>query len=208
MSIPAGKTLTVQIACSNTYSTYGAKPNTDACMNDSGAYHAGGKTNNQTGWQGNIESSLTGCALAIAPRTSAGSTNPADFTIMSIQSNCVRQRDTTFAIPSNLPVCPGGECTCAWFWQEKNSAAEMYMVGFRCKVEGGALRAFPVPVKPKKGGSRSVATQPFYWANNNTNIDYTPTYDTRPTYNSKSGWVDGAQTAAFGLRIIASPSTI
>lgn len=37
----------------------------------------------------------------------------------------------------------------------------------------------------------------FSWANDRSNLDYTPGWDDRPSYNSKFGWRNGAQTSAF-----------
>lgn len=125
MKIVPGSNLTVQIACSKGSTTYGNSPSKDACPGDAGSFHAGGQTGSATGWNGNNQNDLTGCALAIAYKPNAKSTKPEDFIVMSTQKDCVRQRDTTFAIPANMPACPNGECTCAWFWQGKNSANEM-----------------------------------------------------------------------------------
>ncbi|WVW82928.1 hypothetical protein I302_104943 [Kwoniella bestiolae CBS 10118] len=193
-----GNDLTVEIACQKGYTSYGGNPTSDACPGDSGSYHAGGSTGSGSGWSGNSESNLMGCALAIAFKPTASQTNPEDFTVMSIQENCVRQRQTSFSIPNNLPACPEGGCTCAWFWQGKNSANEMYMTGFRCDVQGGAAGgSYPQPVPPRKGAI-SGPTQPMYWANTPTNLDYTPDWETKPSYNSAWGWTNGAQTGAFG----------
>ncbi|WWD01234.1 hypothetical protein V866_008176 [Kwoniella sp. B9012] len=194
-----GSDLSVEIACSKEYTSFGGNnPASDACPGDSGSYHAGGSTGSGSGWSGNSESNLMGCALAIAFKPTASQTNPEDFTVMSIQENCVRQRQTSFSIPSNLPACPQGGCTCAWFWQGKNSANEMYMTGFRCDVQGGSAGgSYPSPVPPRKGAI-SGPTQPMYWANTPTNLDYTPDWETKPSYNSAWGWTNGAQTSAFG----------
>jgi len=168
-------------------------------MIDSGAYHAGGTSFDPVGWPGNDEGMLMGCALAIAFKPTAGDTRPEDFTVMSINPTCVRQRQTAFEIPANLPACPEGGCTCAWFWQGKNSNDEMYMTGFRCDVEGGAVTSdYPVPVPPTKDSPKTGATQPVYWANQGSNLDFTPNFETKPMYNEAWGWTSGAQTGAFG----------
>lgn len=198
MSITPGQSLTVEIACDKTFSSYGRQSSSDACPRDAGAYHAGGTTGDQSGWGGNQEENLLGCALAIAFKSDASQVQPEDFTVMSVQERCVRQRDTTFEIPANLPACPGGECTCAWFWQGKNSALEMYMTGFRCNVQGGVVTTdFPKPAPPRRGAI-SGPTQPMYWANDASNLDYNPEWATKPSYNSAWGWKNGAQTSAFG----------
>ena len=70
------------------------------------------------------------------------------------------------------------------------------MNGFRCNVSGGTTGSIPVPVKPRKNAIRG-ATQPMYWANSNSNVADSISYDSKPSYNSKWGWKNGAQTAAF-----------
>ncbi|WWC89871.1 uncharacterized protein L201_004799 [Kwoniella dendrophila CBS 6074] len=198
-TLTAGGTLVADIACRAEHSAAFGNPTADACPNDSGAYHAGGTTDSQTGWEGNSESNLMGCALAIAYKSSATEVQKEDFTVFSIQENCVRQRETSFEIPSNLPSCPEGGCVCAWFWQGYNSANEMYMNGFKCNVEGGvATTNYPKPVAPSSG-SISGPTQPFYWANEDGNIQDPGDgdLDAKPSYNSKWGWTNGAQTSAF-----------
>ena len=90
-----------------------------------------------------------GCALAIAFKSDPHAIQPEDFIVMSVQERCIRQRDTVFAIPSNLPACPQGGCTCSWFWAGKNSVMEMYMAPFRCDVNGGVVASvYPTPTEP------------------------------------------------------------
>ena len=197
LSLEPGKHVTLEIACSKTWTTYGDKPNSDACPNDAGSYHAGGTTGTESGWAGNDDQNLMGCALAIAFKSNPYDVQPEDFTVMSVQEQCVRQRDTVFAIPSNLPACPEGGCTCSWFWAGKNSAMEMYMVPFRCDVNGGAVTSdYPKPVEPRRNAI-SGPTQPFYFANDINNIGYEPEYATKPSYNAVWGWTGGAQEEAF-----------
>lgn len=45
-----------------------------------------------------------------------------------------------------------------------------------------------------------------YWANTPTNLDYTPTFETKPSYNSAFGWKNGAQTSAFGAGGTVNPN--
>jgi hypothetical protein len=197
----------MDIACRKEHSLYGNPQATDvACPVDPGAYHAGGTTcregdeSCQIGWEGNDEASLLGCALAIAYKPTAEETKPEDFIVMSIQDRCVRERATSFQIPSNLPACPEGGCTCGWFWSGKNSDPEMYMNGFRCDVQGGAVvSSYPTPGEPTKGSDLSGPTQPFYWGNSLNNIGYqfAGGIEGKPTYNAAYGWKVGAQEGAF-----------
>jgi hypothetical protein len=73
------------------------------------------------------------------------------------------------------------------------------MNGFRCRVQNGVVGAsIPRPEAPRRGQPITRATQPMYWANSNSNLDYTPSWSNKPSYNSAFGWVNGAQTSAFG----------
>lgn len=198
LELVPGQDLTLQIACSKRWTTYGGSDSSDACPSDSGSYHAGGTSFVEAGWQGNDESAVMGCALAIAYESDPLAVKPEDFIVMSVQERCVRQRDTPFSIPSNLPACPEGGCTCSWFWAGKNSALEMYMSAFRCDVQGGvATSSYPRPVEPRKNAINGP-TQPFYWANDLNNLGYTPQWADKPSYNSAFGWTNGAQEMAFG----------
>jgi hypothetical protein len=208
LTLVPGQTTVMDIACRKEHSLYGNPQATaDACPQDPGAYHAGGTTCaegdtscNTLGWSGNTEGGLLGCALAIAYKSTAAETKPEDFIVMSIQPTCVRQRETPFEIPANLPACPEGGCTCAWFWSGKNSNPEMYMTGFRCDVEGGVVTdSYPTSEEPTKGSDLTGPTQPFYWANTLDNLGYEfpGGIEDKPTYNADYGWTLGAQTGAF-----------
>lgn len=197
----------MDIGCRINASGYGGNTGDDACPMDPGAYHAGGTTcpegqkDCQLGWSENTEDNLMGCAIAIAYKPTAAETNPEDFTVMSIQPSCVRKRLTSFELPENLPACPEGGCTCAWFWSGYNSDNEMYMTGFRCDVEGGVITDdYPVSKEPLKGTLQDGPVQPFYWATTLNNIGYTLAngdLDKKPKYNEDYGWKAGAQTHAF-----------
>ena len=192
-----GSSVNFEISCSKWHTSFTGNNGNDACPNDAGAYHAGGQTGSQSGWNGNNEENLLGCALAIAYKSNPRDVKPEDFIVFSVQERCVRQKDTSFDIPANLPSCPNGECTCAWFWQGKNSANEMYMNGFRCNVQGGTNGPIPQPVAPRRN-QISGPTQPMYWANDVNNVGYQPEWANKPSYNSAWGWTNGAQTGAFG----------
>lgn len=71
------------------------------------------------------------------------------------------------------------------------------MTGFSCNVEGGktgATLSAPQPAKHCPGGDCvSGPKQPLYWANDNSNIDFSGEYEQKPTYNTRWGFKDGAQ---------------
>ena len=72
------------------------------------------------------------------------------------------------------------------------------MTGFRCNVQGGVVtNSFPSPAPPKRGSPITGPTQPMYWANDNSNLDYWPEWSNKPSYNRAFGWQNGAQTSAF-----------
>ena len=58
---------------------------------------------------------VKGCALAIAYKSNARDVKPEDFAVFSVNHTCVWYLNTAFEVP-DLPECPPGGCTCAWFW--------------------------------------------------------------------------------------------
>jgi hypothetical protein len=74
------------------------------------------------------------------------------------------------------------------------------MNGFRCTVTGGSSTAILGAPKPPKwcpdGDCVSGPKQPMYWANDNSNIDFSGEYEKKPSYNMKWGFPDGAQEIA------------
>ena len=54
------------------------------------------------------------------------------------------------------------------------------MNGFRCKVKNGvATSSYPTAAEPHRNAIKG-AVQPLYWANDVSNIGYTPDWDTKP----------------------------
>ncbi|KAL7266235.1 hypothetical protein RUND412_011229, partial [Rhizina undulata] len=125
---------------------------------------------------------------------------PADFTIFSVNDKCVNGLYQDFEVPA-LPACDNGKCICAWFWEGQDSANEMYMTGFECKVTGDigtkAVGASQPPKYCANSGCVSGPKQPMYWANDNSNIEFSGDYDKKPSYNSKWGFSNGAQNDIF-----------
>jgi len=71
------------------------------------------------------------------------------------------------------------------------------MTGFRCNVSGGSSTASISSPQPPKycpnGNCVSGPKQPMYWANDNSNINFSGDFFQKPSYNSKWGFADGAQ---------------
>ncbi|CAE6456659.1 unnamed protein product [Rhizoctonia solani] len=143
---------------------------------------------------------LGGCALAIAYKSDVSQVQPEDFVVFSINQRCIWDRFTDFQIPANMPACPDGKCTCAWFWQHREDSGgdEMYMNGFQCKITGAtATTAIPkgqVPVRCVDDPSKCVkgAKQPFYWDQAERNNMFDDIYSP-PLYLDSYGFRDGAQ---------------
>lgn len=57
---------------------------------------------------------LSGCALAIADVDDISKTTFDNLIVFSVQTQCVKQKDTTFDIPLELPKCTGKKCICGW----------------------------------------------------------------------------------------------
>lgn len=138
--------------------------------------------------------------MAIAYKSDVSQVQPEDFVVFSVNHRCIWDRYTDFQIPANMPECPNGKCTCAWFWQHREDAGgdEMYMNGFQCKITGAtATTPIPqgqVPVKCADDSSKCVkgAKQPFYWDQAERNNNHDSIYDP-PLYLASHGFADGAQ---------------
>lgn len=93
-----------------------------------------------------------------------------DFTIISVQANCIWTRNTTFPIPSKMPACTGDWCICGWVWSPQTGISNAYhtpvssslrieqkrpqltsflllssnALQFRCKIDGSPVDARPI----------------------------------------------------------------
>ncbi|RDB17711.1 hypothetical protein Hypma_001176 [Hypsizygus marmoreus] len=211
--LPAGQPATAEIACNKGATSYFASseggdirnpsnPN-DVCpgASSSEAYHTIG-----------LET-LTGCALAIAYNSDARAVKPEDFTVFSVNHTCVWTRFTDFQVPANMPPCPEGGCTCAFFWihSPKSGGEENYMNGFKCNVTGSTSTApLATPKLPRRCGADSEnnrlqsapgnctygAKQPYYWFNKEGNNMFEGAFSP-PVYNDLYNFLDGAQEDIF-----------
>lgn len=194
VNLPAGGKVTLQFSCNKRFTSFGGGgSNNNPCPSDTPSMHAGTPIN---------DNALLGCGLAIAYKSDVNQVQPADFTIFTVNTQCVKTLRTDFQVPKDMPPCPNGKCVCAWFWQGQNSANEMYMTGFNCNVSGGNANAKigapkpPVYCKGDKNKCVKGAKQPEYWANDRSNIKFEG-YDKKPAYNANWGYMDGAQTDIF-----------
>lgn len=120
LSLPAGESVTVELACNKRFTSYGTDAvDNESCPDDVASNHAGSPIN---------QSELRGCALAIAYKSDFADVNPDDFAVFSVNTQCVQNKDTSFEVPAVMPVCPSGGCICAWFWQGQESDDEMVRI--------------------------------------------------------------------------------
>ncbi|EGN99285.1 hypothetical protein SERLA73DRAFT_182220 [Serpula lacrymans var. lacrymans S7.3] len=157
---------------------------------------------------------VKGCALAIVQQSDVSQINPEDFVVFSVNQTCVWHRFTTFDVPVNMPSCPDGMCTCAWFWihSPDSGSEQMYMNSFQCNVVGAKPDA-PALAKPQvarrcgadpahgvneatPGNCTSGAKQPLYWFQQERNNMFEGTY-APPFYNDLYDFKNGAQNDIF-----------
>ncbi|CAL1716054.1 unnamed protein product [Somion occarium] len=208
--LPAGGTAMSQLSCDKgATSWYASSPGGDAGYG--GDYPCPGQPLSQFHTTG-IED-VTGCGLGIAYKSDARSVQPEDFAIFSVNHTCVWYLNTAFQVPSDMPACPEGGCTCAWFWihSPDSGAEQIYMTGFKCEVTGAhATKPIGKPAVARRCGADAAngvnqATpsnctvgpkQPLYWYQKERNNMFEGTYSP-PVYNDLYGFADGAQNDIF-----------
>ncbi|GAA5842882.1 hypothetical protein JCM11251_005837, partial [Rhodosporidiobolus azoricus] len=142
MDLPAGGSVTVEIACHMAWTSYGYATTVpgsqlDACPGDNaGPYHSGDPNSMEIDYSLN-----SGCALGIADVDNIEDVTMDNLAIFSVNHECVRQKETTFDVPARMPKCTGEKCICAWFWLANNGTANFYMTGFDCSVSGSPADA-------------------------------------------------------------------
>ncbi|KAF8519415.1 hypothetical protein JB92DRAFT_2786777 [Gautieria morchelliformis] len=216
MALPAGQTVTVQLAGNSAFTSMGQVPD---------AYWPGGGgkddmdesvINNQKYWSdgksGNLHTSghpdVAGCALSIAYTDNARTVRPEDMTIFSVQHDCVWHRDTYFDIPANMPACPNGKCMCSWWWIHNSDGGsdQMYQTAFQCNIThapGTQVPTTPVgrpvpPVNCANDPSKCIKGPklPMYWKQKECNNMPEPGHFA-PTYGTDYGFAQGAQDDIF-----------
>ncbi|BGP39165.1 hypothetical protein JCM10450v2_003119 [Rhodotorula kratochvilovae] len=201
--LPAGGSVTLEIACHYAWTSFGYSPTVpgstlDACPGNAGSYHSGDPN------AANIDPSLvSGCALAIADVDDISKVTMDNLVVFSVQHNCVRQKMTTFAIPAKMPPCTGSKCICGWFWLANNGTANFYMTAMDCAVTNSPPDALPIaaPVDPvfcpSGTGCATGAKRPLYAYNSPSNVKWVDNYN-RPGYHASwSFGTNGAQNDIF-----------
>ncbi|KAF8442202.1 hypothetical protein L210DRAFT_3611694 [Boletus edulis BED1] len=211
--LPAGQTVTTQLACDKSATTYYGSSQSRGDIQD--PKHP---NNPCPGWpvtqfHTTGLSDVKGCALAIAYKDDVSQVKPEDFTVFSVNQVCVWNRYTDFAVPAKMPPCPNGKCVCAWFWihAADSGSEQMYMIGFQCGVTGStsnvglatpkvARRCGADPENGKKdavpGNCTYGAKQPLYWFQAEGNNMFEGTY-APPFYNDLYNFKEGAQNDIF-----------
>ncbi|KAF8606538.1 hypothetical protein BDV93DRAFT_520823 [Ceratobasidium sp. AG-I] len=195
-ALPAGQTVTTEIACTKDATSFFAsgqggdvRDGNNVCPKSKmEVFHTNGI------------SDLGGCGLAIAYKDDIHAVKPEDFAIFSVNHVCVWNRFTDFDVPAKLPECPGGKCICSFFWIHKadSGGEEMYMNPFDCNVTGATASVpIPPPQVPRacpvdKTNCTVGAKQPFYWLQKEGNNIFNDSFDP-PSYNDNYGFKQGAQ---------------
>ncbi|SGY20159.1 BQ5605_C017g08501 [Microbotryum silenes-dioicae] len=208
----AGKSVTFEISCHVAWTSFGwstTKPGShlDACPGNPGAYHSGDPLKDSID-----ENLLSGCALAIADVDDIEKVTPDNLVIFSVQSQCIKQKITSFEVPAAMPPCKGKKCICGWFWLANTGAVNFYMTAFDCAVTNPS----PTSIRPIQFPlldpyicenhlhnqsciqvQQKYAKRPIYAYNEPQNVKWVSNED-RAGYHEKWGWVDGAQEGIFG----------
>ncbi|GAA5871296.1 hypothetical protein JCM3774_000903 [Rhodotorula dairenensis] len=205
MELPAGGSLTFEIACHYAWTSYGYATSVpgsqlDACPGpNAGPYHAGDPDSKVIDY--NL---VSGCALAIADVDDISKVTMDNLAIFSVQHECVQQKMTSFEVPARMPKCTGSKCICGWFWLANNGTANFYMTAFDCAVTGSPADATPIappqdPVFCKNDPSSCTtgAKRPIYAYNNPTNVPWIGNDDRAGYHASWSFGTNGAQNDIF-----------
>ncbi|KZT07590.1 uncharacterized protein LAESUDRAFT_771743 [Laetiporus sulphureus 93-53] len=214
--LPAGQTVNTELSCDKgATSWYASSSGGDAGYGSN--WPCPGQPSSQFHTTG--EEDVRGCALAIAYKPDANDVQPDDFVVFSVNHTCVWNLNTAFDVPADMPSCPDGGCTCAWFWihSDKSGAEQMYMNGFHCDVTG-ATSTTPIgtPMLPRRCGEDSDFNEaanpgnctigpkyPMYWMQAEQNNMFEGYY-MPPAYNDIYGYHDGPQDDIFQDAYISS----
>jgi len=215
MQLPVGQTTNVEIACDKGATSFWKTSAGSTYLQDLNGdqnYPCPGYPTSQ--FHTNGVNDLGGCALAVAYKSDVHDVTPNDYTVFSVQHQCVWTRWTAFDVPAAMPPCPNNKCICSWFWihQPDSGSEQMFMTTFQCNFQG-ATGTVPVAqgkvprrcgADPKNGKPNAVpsnctvgAKTPMYWfqaeGNNMFEDPMTP-----PLYNDLYGFSNGAQLDIFG----------
>jgi len=154
------------------------------------------------------ESNAAGTAFAISYQSDMSAVTPENLVVFSVLYHTPWKRIATYSVP-NLPACPPEGCICAWGWIPNGCGlANMYHLGFRCKVVGQTSDRAIAPGQPPvwcEGDPESCVQGPkqmLYWhqfEGNNIEVEgYDFAGDPKsPAYNEKCGFKNGAQHDIF-----------
>ncbi|TFK34779.1 hypothetical protein BDQ12DRAFT_689182 [Crucibulum laeve] len=165
------------------------------------------------------ETTAAGTVFAISYTSDMSQVTPENLVVFTVLEHTPWRRLATYSVP-HLPACPEGGCICAWGWVADGCGqGNMYMQPYRCKVVGetgskAVARASP-PVWCEDDTSKCVqgAKQMVYWQQlDGNNIEVTgyelSGLQKSPTYNTRLGFANGAQTDIFLSDNSASTTSI
>ncbi|KIM35038.1 hypothetical protein M413DRAFT_449921 [Hebeloma cylindrosporum] len=166
------------------------------------------------------ETMAAGTIFAISYNSNLSQVTPENLVVFTVLKNTPWRRLATYKVP-NLPACPDpGGGICAWGWVA-NGCGEpnMYMFPYRCRVVGHTGDAAVAPGVPpvwcEDDKSKCVSgpkQMVFYNQLEGNNVQVSG-YDLAgqpraPTYNSKMGFSNGAQTDIFHTPGSATPTYV
>jgi hypothetical protein len=163
----------------------------DGCIQNDGAMH----TYNQ--------STAAGTALAISYQSNLASVTLENLVVFSVLYNTPWKRIAVYDIPSDLPACPAGGCTCAWLWLPGSCGTpNEYMAGYKCTVTGATSTAAVGTAKPPvycgndSSKCQSGPKQMIIWNQAEAN-NVSPPAGASPGYNMNNGWANGRFSHPF-----------
>ncbi|KAF8519414.1 hypothetical protein JB92DRAFT_2898387 [Gautieria morchelliformis] len=216
MALPAGKSVTVQLAGNSAWTKVGQHPEAfwpggakqgqmnEAIENNHAYWSDGGAGNLHTSGH----SDIAGCVLSIAYTDNAKTVRPEDMVVFSVQHECVWHRDTVFDVPADMPPCPNGKCMCSWWWIHNSNGGldQIYQTPFQCNItyaQGQKVSTTavgrPVPATNcANDPSKCIKGPklPMYWKQKECNNMPEPGHFA-PTYNTNYGFAQGAQNDIF-----------
>jgi len=211
LELPAGGSFTVEIAPNRGETTFSFGGRYTSEWQD-GRQHPEGWSDPECKNYPNLhtqnETMAAGTVFAISYQSDIKKVTPENLVVFTVKYHTPWRRLTTYDVPAGLPACPEEGCHCAWGWVPDHCGADsIYMAPYKCKVTN-AVGVLPLataepPVWCEDDQTRCVqgAKQMIYWQQidgNNVVVEGLQMNEEKnPGYNTKMGFLDGAQNDIF-----------
>ncbi|KAJ5885495.1 hypothetical protein N7495_010005 [Penicillium taxi] len=150
------------------------------------------------------KSTAAGTAIAIAYESNVWAVTMDKLVVISTAPETPFERLANYSIPD---LAPCEECICVTGWIPDGFGLQnMYMAAHKCKITnptGGKIPNIPshVPGEGVKGAKQMIAA--FQWQGNN--VQWKAGINTTvPTYSTRMGYMEGAQTDIFESSVCTS----